>query len=175
MQHIMDEGSVTNFYTMNIFEEIIKLGYVIDKLGTLRNKKGKTISKTINGYISCYPTINGKRKTVAAHRFQAYMKYGDSMFRPNIEVRHLNENKLDNSWGNIDIGTHSENMMDRPKYLRKEYSALGNSTSHLRRKYDYNEVKQIYLKEKSYKKVAELYGTSKSTIYHIIKSFDNNR
>ena len=40
------------------------------------------------------------------------------MFKEGIEVRHLNGNSKDNSFDNIEIGTHSENMMDIPKEKR---------------------------------------------------------
>lgn len=49
---------------------------------------------------------------------QAYQKFGNKIYKANLHVRHLNGNSLDDSITNIDIGTPSENMLDKPRTLR---------------------------------------------------------
>lgn len=56
------------------------------------------------------------------HRLVAYIKYGNAALRKGIDTRHLNGDKLDNSWDNIAIGTRSDNMQDMPKELRMRIS-----------------------------------------------------
>ena len=90
------------------------------------------------------------------------------MFEEGIEVRHLNGDKTDNRWENIDIGTHSENMMDQPKEIRVRKS-----------KYAHEKVSDkeaLEVRERvnnnnytTYSKLAEEYGLkSKSSISYIV-------
>lgn len=109
-----------------------------------------------------------KRIFVFVHRLQAFQKYGLSMFKEGIVVRHLNSNPVDNSWDNIAIGTHSDNMMDIPQHIRLA-KAL-HATSFIR-KYDRDSVKRFYLDNgKSYKKTMAEFGiSSKGTLNYILK------
>lgn len=49
------------------------------------------------------------------HRMQAFQMYGPAIYERGVVVRHLNGDKLDNSAGNIAIGTQSDNAFDRPR------------------------------------------------------------
>ncbi|WP_430794437.1 HNH endonuclease [Bacillus thuringiensis] len=48
------------------------------------------------------------------HRIIAYLKYGETAFEAEC-VRHLNDNSLDNSWDNIEIGSLYDNHLDAVK------------------------------------------------------------
>lgn len=79
-----------------------------------------------------YPTIsvsisNEKRYPVKIHRLVAYQKFGDALFKKGIQVRHLNGNKLDFSFENIEIGTAKQNCLDKPKEQRLQASKKANS------------------------------------------------
>ncbi|MCM3130078.1 HNH endonuclease [Paenibacillus provencensis] len=50
---------------------------------------------------------------VFVHRLVAYLKFGrKELFKDGIVVRHLDDIKHNNSWINIDIGTHEDNRRD---------------------------------------------------------------
>lgn len=105
--------------------EAIKLGYSIDKEGVCRNPKGNVLKGSPHNkrgkiYLSFKIQIGTSRKNVYFHKLQAYMKFGDLLYNEGIVVRHLDDNSLNNSWNNIEIGTQSDNMMDKPAEARSE-------------------------------------------------------
>ncbi len=94
-------------------------GYYIDEDGLVYNADGqqrKVLLKNVRKPFYYYFHIRGyePRKfnityKVEAHKLQAYQKFGDLLFRPGIQVCHINNDSLDNSWDNITIGTIKEN------------------------------------------------------------------
>jgi hypothetical protein len=78
---------------------ISNLGYTIDKEGNCYNSKGKLLKGTIanTGYRVVSTTIDGKTIKIGLHRFQAYQKYNDEIYKEENEVRHLNGIRNDNS------------------------------------------------------------------------------
>ena len=62
------------------------------------------------------------------HRLQAYIKYRELLYQKDIMVRHLNGNKLDNSWDNIAIGTAYDNAQDIPLNQRRQRGAKIHAT-----------------------------------------------
>ena len=99
--------------------EAKKKGYYCDKEGNIFSVKKKIALRKSNQnrYWFCI-RYYGKRVSIPVHRFVGYLKFGDESFKEGIEVRHLDNNSLNNSWDNIDIGTHSENMNDIPKQTK---------------------------------------------------------
>lgn len=102
-------------------KEALERGFSIEKDGTVIGPSGMSpIGKIIKGYR--YVRMHRNRKKVlfvAVHRLQAYVKFGNKLYEPGIEVRHLNGNAFDNRYDNIAIGTHSQNMMDCPIEVRR--------------------------------------------------------
>lgn len=103
-------------------------GYRIDKDGILLNKNKEKVKGFIksSGYRFHTIRFNNGFKTFAFHRLQAFQKFGDEIFKPDIEVRHLDGNALNNSLINIEIGSRSQNMMDIPKNIRIKKASLAN-------------------------------------------------
>lgn len=153
---------------MNVLELALLKGYSIDKNGILRNFKNEIVKgciKKTKGYKLKITGIRykGKRYNLTFHRFQAYIKYGNDMFKSGIEVRHLNGDSLDNSYDNIAIGTHSQNMMDIPIEERKRKASLGNL------KHKHLDIVNDHKNGMSYSKLMKKYNiSSKGTISHII-------
>jgi hypothetical protein len=109
--------SIVNLVVICAYEK----GYrVID--GKLFNPKGKELKPRINnnGYPGTTIRFNGKSKNLPVHKLAAFQKFGDAVFQDKIEVRHLNDNKLDFSLPNIEIGTHQQNHLDRCAKKEKE-------------------------------------------------------
>lgn len=112
----------------NLIIESFEKGYRIDSYGRCYNKNNieRSLSVNSSGY-KCFTVKskefkNGTRLFV--HRLQAYQKFGDKIFEKGIVVRHLNGDSLDNSWDNIAIGTHSDNMMDKSLECRINSSLI---------------------------------------------------
>lgn len=141
-------------------------GYRISPEHDIINPKGEVLKGGVkNGYRVVYCRKDKKPSVVFVHRLAAYQKFGDSMFAPGVVVRHLNGNSLDNSYGNIALGTQSQNMMDKPPEVRMRCAL--NATSHVR-KYDRSEVKSYY-QEHGFKKAMEHFGiSSKGTMSFIL-------
>lgn len=148
---------------------LFKKGYRITTDGKIINPKGKIL----NGYLSNlgYMIISFKQnsitKTALLHRLQAFQKYGMKLYDKGMEARHLNGDSLDNSYENIAIGTHSQNMMDIPKADRMRTSLYAAS---FLRKYNKEEVRKHHADNgNSYKKTMACFGiTSKGTLHYIL-------
>jgi len=155
--------------------EAVERGYMVDAKGIAHNKHGDAINGCLctTGYK--YITIRmdkyfGRRKCckVFIHRIMAYQKFGDKIFDECLEVRHLNNNKLDNSWGNVSIGTPSENRYDLDEKTRLRTSKIA---AKAQRKFTDDEIISMRLKHKnglSYKKIMDEYKIAKSTLSYII-------
>lgn len=145
------------------FDFLIKLGYSISVHGKIYNPDNKEIVGTEDRYK--YFTIridNRSSVKIKFHKFQAYCKYGDLIFEKGKEVRHLNSNAFDNSWNNICLGSHSENMMDKPK----EQRILDASNP----KYNHEDIIKDNQNGMSYKDLMLKYNiSSKGTVSYIIK------
>ena len=75
---------------------------------------------------------------------------------------------MDNSYENILIGTHSQNMMDISKELRLKKALKATSFV---RKYNKEEVIKFHNKSKSYKETMEKFNIlSKGTLNYILKN-----
>ena len=152
---------------INKIKYAFERGFDIDKSGQAYGIKGTPVNGVNdNGYIYIGIRINNKTKKVAAHRLQAFKKFGDKMFEKGILVRHLDGNPSNNSWDNIEIGTNSDNMMDMSSEVRLAKSLHATSFA---RKYDKEIVKAYYNENKSYKQTMEHFNiTSKGTLHFIL-------
>ena len=101
----------------------------------------------------------------------AYQKYKDELYCEGIEVRHLNGNKLDYSIKNIVIGTHKENMLDKP--VETHIRTTRYAASHNRR-FNNKQIEEIRLFYKwcqSYKKTMKKFGIkAKSSLSYMLNA-----
>jgi len=153
---------------MNREQIAYERGYRVTKDGQLLNPKGKVIGNLNDkGYQRTTLKLN-KVHILHTHRLQAYQKFGNKLYEDGIMVRHLNGNKIDNSWGNIAIGTNKDNAMDIPKQKRKE-----NTLKAVKKTIKYNKEFVLKLREehKEKKNCAELgrkYNMRSSDIWYLI-------
>ena len=156
-------------------------GYKVVK-GQVFNPKGKLV----NGYLRCgnngeikyhhfsiviSPHPNKKTFSIRTHNLVAFQKFGESVFQKGIQVRHLDGNSLNNLEENIEIGSQSDNMMDRPKELRLK---LAINASSKKRKFSDLTMQEIRDKNKAgigYTQLMKDYSiSSKGTLSYIINN-----
>lgn len=144
-----------------------KKGYRCTKDGIVLNPKGVEVGHIgPNGYITVSIRILGKTKRVSAHRIQAFQKYGYKLFEKGIIVRHLNGSRLNFSWENIVIGSHSDNYYDIPIEERK---LSKDKASEKMKKYNYEEVRTYHYGGKaSYLDTMEKFNISSTGTLHYI-------
>lgn len=150
-----------------------KIGYRIDKNGVLRNKDNEIVKCYIcsEGYLRFSIRLNNnKYGTILTHRFQAYIKYGNKIYNNNIEVRHLNGIKTDNSYDNILIGNHSENMLDIDEKIRiKKAMIASKSRKNAYSKDKIRNIKKDRILGMTYSQLMDKYNiSSKGTINYIL-------
>ena len=155
-----------------IMIEISQRGYKVDERGDVYFK-GKKRSLVFDkmGYCNFTVRVNSDGKSVCrriwVHRLQAYQKFGNEMFKDNIQVRHFNGISTDNSYVNILIGTVSENHFDKSPEIRKRMAIMASSKN---RRFSDEEIREINEDKKggmSYNQLIKKYKTSKSTLSYI--------
>ena len=147
-----------------------KRGYFVDNSGQMFTPNGTLVqTKNRQGYIKCTVSVNGKNKTLTAHRLVAYNKYKDKIYEAGVVVRHLDGDKLNNKNDNIVLGSNRENCMDVPS---KERLARAVNASKKTIKYDADEVYSFYIEcGKSRKKTQEHFNISSGgTLHYILKN-----
>lgn len=146
-------------------------GYRITEYGAILNPKGIEIQGYTDGrgYKRLKLHIGKKYLECDVHRIQAFQKYGELLYQEGIEVRHFNGIKLDNSYNNILIGTHQENMLDIPEAIRVNKAIYATS---FMKKHNKEEVKKFYKENgNSYKKTLEAFNiSSKGTLHYLLNN-----
>lgn len=147
-------------------------GYRADENGNIifKNRTLKLLCNRGGYFTFCVrAVINGKtiNKNITTHRFQAYQKYGEDIFKEGIDVRHKDGNNKNNDFENILIGTVSQNMMDKSAKSRIKQAIIASSK---KRRFTDSEVELIKFDKSnglSYNKLCEKYNTSKSTLSYL--------
>lgn len=149
-----------------------EMGYRVDKNGVLRNNNNDIVKCSINsrGYLKTGIRLNSKVINILVHRLQAYIKYGNKIYDKNIEVRHLNGVKTDNSYDNILIGSHIENMLDIDEKTRiKKAMIASKSRKNAYSKDKIYNIKKDRLLGMTYKQLMDKYNiSSKGTVNYIL-------
>ncbi len=105
------------------------------------------------------------------HRIQAYLKFGNKLFEKGIVVRHLNNDKLDNSYSNISIGTNLDNYHDKPDEQKQNdivRLAIVGAIAGIRH-HNVKDIQNFYKQCRSYSKTMQEFGiSSKGTLWYII-------
>ena len=144
-------------------------GYRVTNNGKLIGLSNKVIGcVNNNGYENTGFNVNKKYINIATHRLQAYQKYGDKLYEDGIVVRHLNGNKLDNSWDNIAIGTYRDNAMDIPKEIRTSIAIARAKASIKYPKEFVLKLKREYKEIKSYRELGRKYDIHPQIIWQLI-------
>jgi len=154
---------------MNKLQIAYERGFRVTKNGCLIGLRRRRVGSINNdGYETTTILNNNKRIYIQTHRLQAYQKYGDKLFEDGIVVRHLNGNKLDNSWNNIAIGTPKDNTMDIPKEIREK-----RVIKHIKKQIKYEKefvtkLREDYELVKNYNELGRIYNMHSAKIWRLI-------
>jgi hypothetical protein len=87
-----------------------------------------------------------------------------------MHTRHLNDDPQDNRWENIAIGSHSDNMMDKPAAVRRAAAQKAGMANGLPDRV-WDQVKEDRANGARYKDLTEKYGIPKGTLsYRLSKT-----
>lgn len=142
-------------------EELIT---VIPDDGTAYSKRfwGKKLGcENKSGYIVFTLHCAGFRKQIKMHRLIWLSVYG--VIPEGLVPDHKNRCRSDNRITNLRLLTHQGNSLNRRSYLRE-----GNPAARLDQK-TVDRIRQEYLQVKSYGKLAERFGVSRSLVAQIIR------
>lgn len=147
-------------------------GYTIDRSGIVTGVRGRTMSQRRDGsgYFSFTVRFDGSRHEVSFHRYQAYEKFGNTIFNKETVVRHLNGIQTDNSWENIDIGSYSQNCADIPKQTKSAMSVKANRD---KRKLSMEQARKLRSDRNeglTYSELNDKYNIAVGTIWKILKN-----
>jgi len=161
------EMSIKNQAIVSAF----KRGYRVvnnNVIGLVSNKPLR-LERMSSGHLRFGVRFNGAMVKVYVHRLLAYEKYKDDLFSPGMQVRHLDGNPINNTSGNIALGTQSQNMMDIPKAARIKKART--AASKLRKYSDETvaKVRKFHKEDRSYKKTMRMFNIpSKATLTYIL-------
>jgi hypothetical protein len=148
-------------------------GYRVSEDGALISPSGFELSdsyKNQKGYRMFNMRLPGEagNTSVPVHQLAAFQKYGDKAIEEGVEVRHLDDNKENNSPKNLLIGTRSQNMMDRSEEVRRR---CARKAARARRRLTNKQAQQLIEDRaagSTYLGLVEKYGIAKSTISYIV-------
>lgn len=155
-------------------------GYRVSDDGILYGVKGLPLIVKVRGNQK-YPTftVNGFKEVknkygvygIPIHRFAAYCFYGEKIWEYEC-VRHLNGNVEDVSKGNIVLGSHSENNMDKDLLARKNAAKIARAAQGkrpLNSKFTDQQVIMIRRSSKTNNELANEFNVSRQAIWLIRK------
>lgn len=134
----------------------------------IRTKKLSSLAR-LNGY-PCFGICvawMSRSVNIYVHRLCAYQKFGDAIFSPDIQVRHLNGNRADNRFDNIAIGTMSDNCMDKPAHIRKRAALIAGRANSPLDEQDVITIRNRLADGAIYSEIMREYGIAKSTVSYI--------
>ena len=107
---------------------------------SVKTKKTLKPGKSKNGYVYVVLTKNKIQQTFTVHKLIAitFLKYPES---PNMQIDHVDGNKINNNISNLEWVSCSENMKRTFKFERKQYKPMLGKTGNEHNKS--KEVKQI--------------------------------
>lgn len=116
--------------------------YQVSNFGRVRSKKGiRKLNLTKDGYYQVQLNYKKKKQTINVHRLVWLAFNGE--IPPNMEVNHIDENKLNNNLSNLNLLSHKDNMVWGTRIERLKDSMTNNplkSKTVVQYDFDYNIV-----------------------------------
>ena len=143
-------------------------GYRCDDYGNIIKPDGtyQKTSRSALGYVTFNSPLRDQKTNLLAHRFIMFCRAGERLFTKGLMVLHKNDNGLDNSSGNLYLGTRKDNARDA---LTNNKHVKRNTYKHL-----YSEIYNYYLLF-GQKKTIEKYRISHKTLRYIKSKLRNGK
>lgn len=156
--------------------DAVENGYTVDDGGCLINPKGKKPKTRIDN--TGYPTVTlgpvYDRMPIKVHRIAAYILFGEIIFDSKTHVRHLDGDKTNNKPSNLQIGTQSENMLDRPRKERLEHARRASTFNRKLTDQQVENLRKDRAVGLTYRQLCGKYGISKSQVSYIVRRLSRN-
>lgn len=161
---------ISNVNNKELILYALTKGITVDEQGIAYGVKGKPLAFRNGGagYFQIAIKTPEGFKNLEAHRLAAYLKFGDAMFEPRIEVRHLDGNPLNNSADNLALGTHSDNILDIPKHVRIRTATTAAKAKRKLTDHEVAELRKDRAAGWKYKDLTVKYGLVKSALTYIL-------
>ena len=151
---------------MKAESEAYSLGYRVTDDGVLMGPLGVRKPRlNYDGYYTFNFKSGRKNRTATVHRLAAYQHFGDALYAPGIETRHLDSCRTNNCKANIARGTRSDNAFDKPKATRLKQGREAAT------KLSDEQVTQLRVERDAgatLKILCSKYGLGKSTVSYIV-------
>jgi len=136
--------------------------FVITPDGQIQGPSGRWLKPSPNsdGYLLVWFGGREHRQSIKVHVLVCRAYHGDAP-SPDLEVRHLNGNSVDNRASNLAWGTRSDNSNDRVRHLRNAWARLTwPQVVEIRERYAAGGV--------TYAVLAAEYGVSEHTVSRVV-------
>lgn len=140
-------------------------GYYVTKDGVVKGKrKILNAQLNLNGYLTVYPYINGKKFSLPVHKAVALAFLG----KPSISlcVAHNNGNKADNRLENLRLASPKENAADKIAH-----GTIARGEGHGKSVLSEKMVSDIFCDPRPYTEIAKEYGVSPNAVTCICKGY----
>lgn len=156
---------------MSRHAELVRLadarGYRVNDSGDVIGPGGVTRKPYVNPkkpyQLFSLKDERGRHGHFFGHKLAAFQKFGEAALKPGVHVRHIDGNSLNNSPENLELGSASENMMDRSAVARRR---SGTHAASFRRKLTPEQVDEFRRRRRSGEYLDALcaeFGIAKST------------
>lgn len=159
-------------YSQLAIIDAYKNGYRVVNGNVFKNGNPVKTKTNNDGYISIYYLYNHKPFAILVSRIVAYQKYKLALFKPKIQVRHLDGNCTNNLESNIAIGTSSVNNYDKSPEIRKKSAEIARS---YRGSYNYAQVYTLHMEGKSVLEIMNITGIKWRGTVNVILNKVKNR
>jgi hypothetical protein len=151
--------------------EAYNSGYRVREDGRVVSPCGTILSPGADsrGYLAFSRKLPGEcAKRVCVHRLAAYQKYGEALFAPGIETRHLDGKMTNNSLDNIAIGTHHDNIMDMTQKARVTKALQATAKQRKLDAHTVNALRLDHMCGVSYSELTARYGVTQCVVSYIV-------
>lgn len=149
---------------MNILECEYK-GFKVDSSGNVYGKRGKILKGSIDrcGYKEVCLSLKGTQKNVLVHRL-ILKAFSPCENMDNLDVNHINGNKLDNRLTNLEWCTRSENVKHSYRNGLQDNATNQYGNFKVVSKEEVEKMKKLKLEGKTQKCIAEEIGCCEKTV-----------
>jgi hypothetical protein len=148
-------------------------GYRVNVDGTVASPLGRirklSSSKSSSGYLRFNVSHGSIKRPIYVHQLHAYQIFGEVALDLDVQVRHLDGDRQNNSRTNLALGSQSENMMDRQPEVRQQHAAHAASFLRSLTTEQVLAIRCDSTNGMGYKRLSAKYNIPKSTIRDVVR------